>query len=109
MVRAVAAYVAPSTAAVALRAGPLAFALTLGYFVSLASVIGFGRPEVAVVAPPVAVFVKVAFNVSIRILLLAAAVDAADFLVCVSRICIEAFTTRPVFAFPVEFQVCLMR
>ena len=109
MVRAVAAYVAPSTAAVALRAGPLAFALAFGHFVSFASVSGLGRPEVAVIAPPIAVLVEVALNVTVWILLLAVTVDAADLLVDVIGISIETFTARPILALAVQLLVCIVR
>ena len=75
---------APATAVVALRATAPALALAFGYFVGFASVSRVGRPEVSIVAPPVAELVKIALNVGIRILLLTDAADAANFLVHVT-------------------------
>ena len=74
---------APAAAAIALRARAFALAFTFGYLIRLASVSHVGRPEVAVYAPPIAVLVVVAFYVTVRALLLTAAVDAADLLVYV--------------------------
>ena len=85
---------APSAALVALGTSAFTFALAFGYFVSLASVSCVGRPEVTVGAPPVAVLVVVAFYVTVRILLITSSVNAADFLVYVTRVGIETFTAR---------------
>ena len=100
---------APSAAVVALRAGTFTFALAFCYFVSLASAGYVGRPEVAVGAPPVAVLVVVALNVTVRVLLLTSAVDAANLLVYVTRICIETFAARPVLALAVQLLAGVMR
>ena len=74
---------APSAAVVTLRAGAFTFALAFGDFVSFASFGYVSWPEVAVDAPPVAVLIEVPLKVTVRILLLTVAVNAADFLVYV--------------------------
>ena len=99
---------APSAAGIALRAGALAFAFAFGYLIRLA-VRNVCWPKIAVVTPPIAVFVVVAFHVTVRVLILFTAVDAGDLLVHVRRVSIEAFTSGPIFAFTVQLLVSLVR
>ena len=107
MVRAVAAYVAPSAASIALRA--VTFTLTFGHLVSFSSIGYICWPEVAVRAPPIAVLVVVAFYVTVRVLLFTSSVDAPDLLVDVTGIRIETFTASPVFALAVQLLVSVVR
>ena len=100
---------APAPAVVALRTVTFALALAFGHFVSFASVSRISRPEVPIVAPPVAVLVKIPFNVSKWVLIFTIVVDTADFLIHVIRICVEAFATSPIFTFAVQFLVCFIR
>ena len=101
MVRAVAADMAPAAAAIALRARAFALAFTVGYLIRLSSATRVGRPEVAVVTPPVSIFVEFTFNVSIWILIFSTSVNAADLLVCVIGICVQSLAARPILAFAV--------
>ena len=86
-----------------------AFALTLpfGYLVSFAGTVSW--PEIAVVAPPIAVLVEVTLNVTVWILILAVTIDAADLLVCVTGIGVEAFAARPILTFAVQLLISFLR
>ena len=87
----------------------LTLAFAFGHLVRFASVSRVSRPKVSIFTPPVAILIVITFDVSAWIFLLAVTINATDLLIYVARVRIKAFTTGPIFALSIQFQICLMR